>query len=71
MARYEVTVMAEWQSQATFEFDSAREAEQFRDTVNNSNGTHALQAIEDNDSNELDTSNAELVGWNARRVRES
>jgi hypothetical protein len=63
---YKVHVTGEWRSTATFEFDDEQEAVAFYNAVHGG----SLDPIVDSDQDELDTSNAELVNWDATAPRE-
>lgn len=63
---FKVQVTGEWRSTATFEFDDEAEAQRFYEAVHGG----SLDPIVDSDQDELDTSNAELVNWDASAPRE-
>jgi len=63
---FKVTVTGDWRSSAAFEFDDEDEAQRFADAVNGGD----LNPVVESDQNELDTSNAELVNWDASQPRE-
>jgi hypothetical protein len=68
--RFEVEVDAEWATTTTYEFETAEEANDFREKVNNG-GNEGLDATIDNETAELESGNAELINYSARRVRSS
>lgn len=62
MARHEVTVRATWEGDTTFEFDTAEEAEAFREKVSGG-GQEGLEAIVE--AGDIFSNNTELTDWEA------
>lgn len=59
---FTVSVRASWESISTFEFETQEEADDFQHVVEGGGGA-GLDAIVENETSELESHNADLIGW--------